>query len=244
MYTVFLSPSNQSANRYAWGDTNEKVQCERIAGYCEIALTRCGIGCVNGSGMAYGDRISVAHNVHADLYMPIHTNASPKHNASGTRMFVRSMTETPSIRYCRTIFGYLDAACPGTSSNIKTYPSLWEFKQTEDIPAVYAECDFHDVASVAKYIVEHAEDIGEAIAHGICDCFGVKWVGKDPQLQVGDLVMLRQGATNYTGKKTFAKWVYRTSMYVRQINGDRVVISICQTGDVTGAVNIKDLTKI
>ena len=40
-------------------------------------------------------------------------------------------------------------------------------------PAAYVECEFHDNAKTAKWIVEHTTDIGEAIAQGICDYFGV-----------------------------------------------------------------------
>jgi N-acetylmuramoyl-L-alanine amidase len=43
---------------------------------------------------------------------------------------------------------------------------------------VYIEVDFHDVPAVAKWIIENVEDIGEAIAKGICNHFGVKYVEK------------------------------------------------------------------
>ena len=35
-------------------------------------------------------------------------------------------------------------------------------------PSVYCECEFHDAAEGAKWIVEHTTDIGEAIAKGLC----------------------------------------------------------------------------
>ena len=43
MAKVFLSPSNQYDNRYAYGNTTEGVQCGKIAEACKIALIRNGI---------------------------------------------------------------------------------------------------------------------------------------------------------------------------------------------------------
>ena len=37
---VFLSPSNQYDNVYAYGNTTEGVQCGKIAEACKVALER------------------------------------------------------------------------------------------------------------------------------------------------------------------------------------------------------------
>ena len=34
MKKVYLSPSNQKSNKYAYGNTNEAIQAGRIAEYC------------------------------------------------------------------------------------------------------------------------------------------------------------------------------------------------------------------
>ena len=47
-------------------------------------------------------------------------------------------------------------------------------------PCVYIESEFHDVAIVAKWIIEHVEDIAEAICKGICAYFDVKYVADEP----------------------------------------------------------------
>ena len=41
---VYISPSDQVENKYAWGNTNEHVQCQRIAEVEAAALRRCGGG--------------------------------------------------------------------------------------------------------------------------------------------------------------------------------------------------------
>ena len=42
---VYISPSDQVENKYAWGNTNEHVQCQRIAEAEAAALRRCGVEC-------------------------------------------------------------------------------------------------------------------------------------------------------------------------------------------------------
>ena len=39
---IYLSPSNQSGNMYAYGNTTEMEQCNRIADAAKTALERCG----------------------------------------------------------------------------------------------------------------------------------------------------------------------------------------------------------
>lgn len=53
----------------------------------------------------------------------------------------------------------------------------------------------------------------------------------------GDKVTLKANATVYGTNTRFAAFVYKTPLYVREINGDRVVISTQSTGAVTGAVH-------
>lgn len=63
-------------------------------------------------------------------------------------------------------------------------------------------------------------------------------------LRVGDKVRLRKNATNYRGTTMYSAWVYFRDMYIIQLDGDRAVISTQPGGAATGAVNVKDLTKV
>lgn len=63
-------------------------------------------------------------------------------------------------------------------------------------------------------------------------------------LKVGDKVKLQKGAPCYGKSTGFQSWVYDSTLYVREINGSKVVISTLQSGAVTGAVDKKYLTKI
>ena len=59
---------------------------------------------------------------------------------------------------------------------------------------------------------------------------------------IGDKVKLTTDAKYYNGGN-IPLWVRKSTLYVRQIDGDRVVISILKKGAVTGAVHKKYLVK-
>lgn len=63
-------------------------------------------------------------------------------------------------------------------------------------------------------------------------------------LAVGDKVKLASNAPIYGSSTKFQSWVYSSTLYVREISGNRIVISTQKTGAVTGAVDKKYLTKI
>lgn len=61
---------------------------------------------------------------------------------------------------------------------------------------------------------------------------------------VGDVVKMAADATVYGKTTKFASWVYTSKLYVREVDGDRIVVSTQKTGAVTGAVDKKYLTHV
>ena len=170
---IFLSPSNQSDNTYAYGGTNEAVQCGRIADAAKAALVRCGFEVkVNHMG-TLAEKCKESNAWPADLHIPIHTNAY-NGTVSGTRMFYYAEGSN-SQKACKAIYDVLAPLTPGKSENTRAYPNLYEMNQTT-MPSVYIEVDFHDVPEVAKWIIENVEPIGEAICRGVCNYYGVNYV--------------------------------------------------------------------
>lgn len=62
-------------------------------------------------------------------------------------------------------------------------------------------------------------------------------------LTVGQKVKLKDGAT-YTSGKGIPKWVFNSTLYVRQISGDNVKISILKVGAITGTVKAYNLESL
>lgn len=170
---VYISPSDQTENRYAWGNTNEHVQCQKIAEAEAAALRRSGVEVqVAAFGATMAQRCAESDAWRADIHNCVHTNACNK-QVMGTRMFCYAI---PGKGYdaCKAVFNELAPLSPGTSENIQVNP-IYEVR-VPDAPSVYCECEFHDTAEGAKWIVEHTTEIGEAIAKGLCKYLGAKYV--------------------------------------------------------------------
>lgn len=172
MKKIYLSPSEQPENRYAYGNTNEKAVCREISAFAEKALKRNGFEVINATATKLGVRCNEADQWGADLYIPIHTNAF-NGKVSGTRMFCYRTTGE-GYNACKAIYNVLAPLTPGKSENITANPGLYEVK-TPKAPTVYIEVDFHDVPDVAKWLIEHTKDIGEAICKGVCNHYGVTY---------------------------------------------------------------------
>lgn len=180
---VYLSPSNQTDNRYAYGNTTEAVQCGKIAEACKTALERSGVTVKLEHMPSMQEKCVNSNAFGADLHVPIHTNAF-NGSVSGTRMFCYN-SNGEGMKACKAIFEVLAPYTPGTSENIKVNADLYEVR-VPAAPTAYIEVDFHDVPSVAKWIIENTTGIGEKIAEGICNYLGVAY--KAPVTPSGDVL--------------------------------------------------------
>lgn len=175
---IYLSPSAQPANNYAAGDTNEQVQCNRIAEAAKTALERCGFTVRKASeGQEYKDNVSESNAWGAELHIPIHTNAG---GGAGTVVFVHGGT-AKQMQYAQPIYDEVQAISPGTTNyGVRVNSGLYELGYTT-ATAVYVECEFHDRADLAAWIIEHTTELGEAIARGVCKGAGVTYIVPDAE---------------------------------------------------------------
>ena len=178
---IYLSPSDQTNNKYAAGSTNEEKVCEQIADACEAALKRCGFEVKNNKTSSMANRVAESNAWGADLHVPIHTNA---HNAktTGTRIFCWDATGA-GYKASKAVFDVLAPLTPGTSENVTVNKTLYEIKKPK-ASSVYVEVDFHDVNSVAKWLINNTKIIGETIAKGICNYYGVKFMEEPKPVEV------------------------------------------------------------
>lgn len=175
---IYLSPSAQPANNYAAGDTNEQVQCNRIAEAAKSALERCGFAVRKApEGQGYKDSVAESNAWGADLHIPIHTNAG---GGAGTVVFVHGGT-AKQMQYAKPIYDEVQATSPGTTDyGVRVNSGLYELGYTT-ATAVYIECEFHDRADLAAWIIEHTTELGEAIARGVCIGAGVPYIAPEPK---------------------------------------------------------------
>lgn len=167
---IYISPSDQDENRYAVGDTNEKVQCQRIAEAVETALNRVpGIEAkCNRTGSIF-EAVRESNAWGADYHISCHTNAFDG-SVAGTRVFYYPGNDR-GRKMAESILRCLSPITPGTSDNVQsaTWSEMGSCKATN----VYVESGFHDNPEEAAWIISHTAEIGKAIAEGICDCLGL-----------------------------------------------------------------------
>lgn len=171
---IYISPSNQHANAYATGGTNEKVQCHKIAKACVEFLEKHGfnVKCTYNNDMY--ERVKESNAFGADLHIAIHTNATAKHNVTGGTQILLYKLTGENKKAGQAVFDRLAPITIGKSAErLIEKPDFYECKAAKGI-TVYVEAEFHDTKAGSDFIIKNTKQIGEAIAKGVCDYYGVK----------------------------------------------------------------------
>lgn len=193
MSKIFLSPSDQTNNAYSGLNTNESVQCVKIANsakkYLEINGYTVKVGSVS---RGYKGRVTDSNNWGADLHVPIHTNAG-----GGDGTLVMCYPGNTNNKYVKAIYNSVASISPGNDDGIRENMGLYEITKTKAI-CIYVECEFHDSYALAKWVTNNADIIGKAIAKGICQADGKTFKestsNSDSNVSSGSLYKVQCGA--------------------------------------------------
>lgn len=199
---IFLSPSDQFENLYAYGGTNEAIICRKIADACELALKRCGFEVQNSKVNSYVERTKASNAWGSDAHIAIHTNAAST-PVSGTRIFTYGNGKN-EMKLAQCMYDILTPFVPGSSDGLSAYPDLYELKNTQ-MAACYLEVQFHHCSDTAKWIIENINNIGEKIAEGVCNYFGVKYVTANITSQTTSSKMYQCVAGSFKNKENADK---------------------------------------
>lgn len=173
MYTVYLSPSNQTDNMYAGvPGVSECDNCYKIAKEIQLRGGRFGadirfIVPDKYSGLA--SRVNTSNDMDVDLYLSIHTNAFNGH-VTGTRSFYppHGVGSKLFAEMCTTELARF------TGSGSTTDRNFYELNET-NMPSALVEVDFHDNPVRAQWLVENTRLIAECFLKAICKYFNVKY---------------------------------------------------------------------
>lgn len=198
---IYLSPSNQYANSYAYGNTTEMEQCNKIAVAAETALKRCGFTVKRApKGQNMYTSINESNNFKADVHICIHTNAG---GGKGTNVFVYNKS-AENLKYAQPVYNEL-VKLTGNGRGISKN-DLAEINQT-NAKCVYCECEFHDNATLAKWIIKNTTKIGEAIAKGMCTAFGVTYKSASSSSTTKPSQTTKKPTTSKPAKSTFKPYL-------------------------------------
>lgn len=172
---IYLSPSMQDYNRYAAGNTTEMRQCSRIAEAAERALLRCGFEVKRAPmGQSAEQNVAESNAWGADFHIPIHTNAG---GGKGCVVFISELSGE-KYNYAMAVFSAIDAISPYPSVYGVRAQSFYETNATT-APCIYVECEFHDNAELALWIIDNVKNLGEAICRGLCRASGKEYISED-----------------------------------------------------------------
>jgi len=171
---IYLSPSNQKENTYSTGNTNECVQCNKIAESAKEALSRCDFEVKKApEGQAINTTINESNSWKADLHISIHTNAYNGTVTGGTLVMLYSMADE-NAKVGKAILDAVAPISPGPDYALRVNPSLAELNGTTAI-AVYLEIEMHDTKIGSDWIISNTKTIGEAICQGVCNYYGITY---------------------------------------------------------------------
>lgn len=255
MAKVYLGVGHGGTDPGAVGNgLKEKDLTLSISKACATALKRCGIDYkisrTTDKDYPVEKRIEDCNKYNPDLALDIHINAGGGNGAEVFYSIVGGTGKTLAEKILQRIKN-LGQESRGAKVKATNGVDYFGFIRQTVCPAVIVECAFIDNKSDIAIVKTAAQQktMGEAIAKGICDCLGVKYVAepvkkqttvtKPTSLKKGDRVRVVK-AVQYDNGKPFKAWfpIYT----VISVKGNRVVIGVNQV--VTAAVHVKNLTKV
>lgn len=170
MTKIYLSPSDQRANLYACDNTiSEAEMCRKIAlklqeklgAYPQFDVR------VGEEQIGYVGRAKDSNNWGANMHIPIHTNAG---GGAGTVVFTFDYNGD-GAKLGGVMIDYL-SRISGRGGTIRAERGLYEINNTY-APCCYVEVDFHDNPVISRWIVEHVDNIAQAMCQAILEYYGV-----------------------------------------------------------------------
>jgi hypothetical protein len=252
---LYYSPSSQPANKYAIGNTNEQEQCRKIAKKCVEASIRCGFDALAGMNGNMYSRVEESNAWGANAHIPIHTNAFDGKTAGFRGFYYNAGSEGHKL--VAAIEDTVAPITPGTSDGLSSQRGLYEV-YASNAPCAYLEIGFHDNPEEAQYIIDHTEDLAEAIVKGVCNHYGVAYIedGVVPKEPVNDTYTLEQFVREVqaaTGAKvdgiagpetisktvTVSRYINDTHPVVKPIQKRLAALGYTQVGEADGEAGPK-----
>lgn len=174
MSKIYISPSTQEKNLGAGNYGTEEQRMNEIADVVCKCLTSSGISWDrNSPEMTLQEVVEDSNAKKPDIHFAIHSNAG---GGRGTEVLIYALGRASEV-FAKIIYGKMAPLTPSQDRGIKVRTDLYELRKTT-AQACLIEIAFHDNEEDAKFITENIQQIGAALAQGICEYFKVPF--KDP----------------------------------------------------------------
>lgn len=181
---IYLSPSSQNNNRYAYENYTESEVCRLISDslYKLLSENKDFEVKQNLVDDMYV-RVKESNNWESDLHLCIHTNAF-NNNVGGTRVLVSEYDYKKIKNLVDNVLNKLGKISPGKSDNVNYNNSFYEILEAK-APTLYLEVEFHDVLEYAKWIVNNIDNIANIIYECLCNFYSASKEDKLFKIQLG-----------------------------------------------------------
>ena len=168
--SIYLSPSMQEKNLGAGVYGTEEYRMNRLADVVEPLLKAAGLIVYrNRPEMMLKQMVDDSNSNNPSIHFALHTNAG---GARGCEVYAYS-PGGEGEKLARAVYKRIEALTPVADRGVKFSQSFYELKNTK-APAALIEVDFHDDPVGAAWIIENMILIGQEIAVGILEYFGIK----------------------------------------------------------------------
>lgn len=168
---IYLSPSNQTDNAYAAGNTTEAAVMREVSDSVKKYLEQNGVTVyVAGPDFSLQEKIDFANENNVTAHVAIHSNAGgDSGGGEGTECFYNPKI-LGSKALAEYIYNRVSRLTPtedrGMFDGTEGTAYLYEVA-TSEVPNCLLEVEFHDSIEHAQWIIDHTDELGKSIADGI-----------------------------------------------------------------------------
>ena len=171
---IYLSPSNQSGNKFVTGGTNEGAVWNEIANKLKTLLAAydCDVQVAKVS-QNLTTRAENAKAWGADVYIAMHSNAAGTANkgARGVEVYYDPNKGAKTKELAQTVLNELKTLF--VSRGLKTSSKLIDCYKPS-MPSIIGECGFHDNVSDATLILNNKDKIATLYCNALVKFLGLK----------------------------------------------------------------------
>lgn len=181
---IYLSPSNQPNNLYPVGNTNEKVQMEKLASLIQAKLAKYEVESIMANlSSSIVVRQVEASNKKADFYAALHSNAGSP-TAVGTVVFYHPDSALSKkvaefvVKHLDDVFPFPENRYEQVISGIQPAKKI-NFHEVREpmklgIPAILIEVNFHENPTVAQWMIDNMSKIADGVTAAFVEAFKLK----------------------------------------------------------------------
>ena len=185
MADVYISPSVQDWNVGFGSYGTEEERMNLLADVLDYELKRHGLTTDrNSPDMTLAQVVADSNSVNPTVHVALHSNAA-NGQARGAEVYAHRFGGAGE-QLARDVYARIEEIAPtpglGVKEGYSTFggQGMYELKRTA-APAILAEVAFHDNPEDAQFIIDNIYELGQAIAKGILDYFGITYQEDTPE---------------------------------------------------------------